>query len=422
MYFYRFVSKLAPQSAKNIYHLAQAIIACVFFGFPSRKLKVIGVTGTNGKTTTIQFISRILERAGDKIAATSSINFQIGEKKWVNVSKFTTLSPWKLQKFLREAVRAGCKYVVLETSSHALDQNRVWGVSYAIAVITNVTREHLDYHKTMEEYRRVKRKLFLSAGQVVINFDMESPEYFHAKKTQPVLFYSVKNQGADLFADQIELKHDGTKFALDEMCFHLNMPGLFNIENALAAIGVASLLDVDFKVVEEALGGIETVPGRVERVPNALRLDIIVDYAVTPDAFEKLYATILPLKLPDAKIIHVFGACGERDRGKRFIMGAIASKYADVIILTNEDPYYEDPEQIIDDIEKGITRSVAGEYLRIFDRRGAIRKAVALAKSGDIILVTGKGAEVTLAVGDKRLPWNDKQVIEEALALKKING
>lgn len=425
----RFISRLVPQKIKNIYHLAQAIVACVFFsagwrtqtGKNSKKLKVIGVTGTNGKTTTTQFIARILERAGYQVAVASTINFQIGERKWVNASKFTTLSSWQLQKFLREAAQADCDYAVIETSSHALDQNRVWGIHYTIAVITNVTREHLDYHKTIAEYRLAKRKLFLSAKQVVINLDMEDPKYFHTNTKQTALFYSVKNQRANLFADKIELKRDGADFTLAGIQLHLNMTGMFNIENALAAIGVARLLDIDFSVAREALESIKNVPGRMESVSNTRGLNIIIDYAVTPDAFEKLYAAILPLKLFGAKIIHVFGACGERDCGKRPIMGAIASRYADIIILTNEDPYYEDPERIIDDIERGVIKNTVSsktadkDYFRIFDRREAIRQALTLAKSGDTILITGKGAEVTMAIGDKRLPWNEREVIEELL-------
>ncbi|MEK9151729.1 MAG: UDP-N-acetylmuramoyl-L-alanyl-D-glutamate--2,6-diaminopimelate ligase [Patescibacteria group bacterium] len=434
----RLLSRFVPQGIKNTYHLAQAVAACAYFGFPAyrtvssmagrpaKKLQVIGVTGTNGKTTTTAFIVRILERAGKKVAAASTIDFQIGEKKQVNVSKFTTLSPWQLQKFLREAAKAGCGYAVLETSSHALDQHRVWGIPYAIAVITNVTREHLDYHETMEEYRRVKRKLFSIAERAVINRDMEEPEYFRAHSGQPTVFYSTRDQHAHLFARKIELDFKGTEFMVDDTHFHLNIPGLFNIENALAALGVARLLGIDFLVAAEALSGITGVPGRMELVPNAKNADIIIDYAVTPDAFEKLYASVLPLKIPGTKIIHVFGACGERDRGKRPLLGETASGYADIVILTNEDPYHEDPERIIDDIEHGITKkkkdpardtaqSAVGGYFRIFDRRAAIQKALALADIGDIVLITGKGAEETMAVGDERLPWNDRRVIEEEL-------
>lgn len=406
---------LVPQSLKNQYHLAQAVIACAFFGFPGKKLRVIGVTGTNGKTTTTQMIARILEKAGKKVAMASTINFQIRDRKWTNVTKYTTLSPWRLQRFLSEAVAEGCDYAIIETASHALDQYRVWGIPYEIAVMTNVTREHLDYHKTREGYRKAKRRLFEIADKAVINADMEEPEYFRIPGKEAIA-YSVKDVSAHLFAQHIELDFKGTEFAVDGTEFRLHLPGLFNIENALAALGVARLLQIDFSVAKEALESIAGVPGRMELVPNAIEADILIDYAVTPDAFEKLYASIIPLKIPGSKIIHVFGACGERDRGKRPMLGEIASSNADIIILTNEDPYYEDPERIIDDIEKGVTKKKDKDYFRIFDRREAIHKALSLMEIGDIVLITGKGAEETMAIGGKRIAWNERRVIEEELS------
>ena len=415
MSFRHAVSRLVPQSLKNIYHLGCAMVACVLYGFPGKKLYIIGVTGTNGKTTTTQFIARILTHTGKKVAMASTINFQIGERTWVNASKFTTLSPWKLQRFLHDAVKEGCEYAVIETSSHALDQNRVWGIPYEIAVMTNVTREHLDYHETMAQYRAAKGRLFKIAKQSVVNLDMEEPEFFCASETGKTITYSTKDPEAQLLATDISLDFKGTEFIVSGTPVRLHIPGLFNIENALAALGVARLLDIDFVQATEALAEVTGVPGRMELVPNHMNADILIDYAVTPDAFEKLYASILPLKIPGSKIIHVFGACGERDRGKRPQMGEIASSYADIIILTNEDPFYEDPEQIIDDIEQGVTKKKDKNYFRIFDRREAIRKALSLAEIGDIVLITGKGAEVTMALGDKRVSWSERQVIEEEL-------
>jgi len=412
----RFLSRLLPQGVKNLYHLLQAVLACVAFGFPGKKIRVIGVTGTNGKTTTSQFIARILSASGKKVALASTINFQIGEKTWVNSSKFTTLSAWKLQKFLKQAVTEQCAYAVIETSSHALDQNRVWGIPYEIAVMTNVTREHLDYHGTMERYREAKCRLFRRAQKAVVNLDMEEPAYFCGTEGKAVT-YSTKNPQAQILATDITLDFKGTEFTVDERRFHLQIPGLFNIENALAALGVVRLLEIDFEIAKDALASVAGVPGRMELVSNHINADILIDYAVTPDAFEKLYASILPLKIPGSQIIHVFGACGERDRGKRPQMGEIASSYADIIILTNEDPYHEDGEQIIDEIEQGVSKKKDKNYFRIFDRREAIRKALSLAEIGDIVLVTGKGAEETMAIGDERLPWKERQVIEEELEI-----
>jgi UDP-N-acetylmuramoyl-L-alanyl-D-glutamate--2,6-diaminopimelate ligase len=200
--------------------------------------------------------------------------------------------------------------------------------------------------------------------------------------------------------------------------YTLHIPGFFNIENALAAISVARILEIDADVTKRALKQMAGIPGRMECLESKEGVDIIIDYAVTPDAFEKLYASVRPLKIPGTKIIHVFGACGDRDRGKRPILGTITSEYADIVILTNEDPYFEDGEQIINEIEAGISRKRGNQYIRIYDRREAIAKAIELAEQGDIILVTGKGAETSMAIGEKRIPWSERQVIEEELAKK----
>lgn len=412
------LSRLVPQSVKNnLYHRPLAIIAAVCFGFPGRRLRVIGITGTNGKTTTTQFIARILERSSKKVAMASTINFQIGEKKWTNASKFTTLSPWKLQKFLHDAVAAGCEYAVIETSSHALDQGRVSGIPYEIAVMTNVTREHLDYHQTMAAYRRAKRQLFERARMAVVNLDMEEPEeYLSARRFEKQLSYGIEHGTADLVATDIEETLSGSTFRVKGIACSLHLPGRYNIENALAALGTAELLGIDLGQAAAALGEIAGVPGRMESVPNTRGLSIIIDYAVTPDSLEKLYALIARMRLEGQKIIAILGACGERDRGKRPIMGAIVSAQADIVILTNEDPYHEDPERIIDEIEQGIVgKEKEKDWFRIFDRRAAIARALSLAGPGDIVVITGKGAEETMAQGDERLPWSERTVILEEL-------
>ncbi len=419
----RMLSQLVPQTVKNWYHLANAILANIFFGFPSRKVTVIGITGTNGKTTTTQMIGAILRKAGKKVAVASTIDFWINEERFVNESKFTTSDSWQLQKFLSQASQAGCEIVVLETSSHALHQYRVWGVQYDIAVLTNVTREHLDYHKTLSRYRSAKKKLFRHVRKAVINADIKNVwEFVRAveKNEGEVLQYSTKDAQAELFAGAIQLDFHKTEFRLEEELYRLQIPGIFNIENALAAIGVARMLGIPYEITAPALAEIQGVPGRMEVVPNERKIDVIIDYAVTPDAFKKLYGSILPLKIPGTKIIHVFGACGERDRGKRPILGEIAAQRADIIILTNEDPYYENGESIINDIEKGVERfkKLGRDYFRIYDRRAAIRKAISFAEIGDIILVTGKGAETTMAIGKERISWSERKVIQEELQQK----
>ena len=412
-----FISGLAPQFLKNYYHRGCALVANVYFGFPSQKLVVVGVTGTNGKTTTTQMIGAILRKANIKVAVASTIDFWMGDENRINTSKFTTTSAWKLQKFLHEAVERGMTHAVIETSSHALDQSRVWGTRYEIAVITNVTREHLDYHKTMECYRLAKKKLFDMSHYAVVNADMEGPEYFakaHMQEGRAVT-YSTKNINADLYAKGIRLNFNKTEFRVGDEEYILRVPGIFNIENALAAIAVAKLLQVEVGLIREALGELVGIPGRMECLESSDGVDIIIDYAVTPDAFIKLYDSVRPLKIPGTKIIHVFGACGERDRGKRPMLAAIASEYADTIILTNEDPYYEDGEQILNDIEAGLGKTRKYEYLRIYDRKEAITQALKMAERGDIVLITGKGAETSMAIGAKHIPWSERRVIEEVL-------
>lgn len=409
------ISKLIPQGMKNFFHLAEAVTASWYFGRPARGLVIIGVTGTNGKTTTSTLIARVLEEDGKKVALASTINFRIAGEERVNTSKFTTLSGRRLQEFLRSAADAGCTHVVLEVSSHALDQRRTSGISYEVAVITNVTREHLDYHGTMEKYRRAKKRLFEGAKKAIVNLDMWEPEFFLAGAREKRTYSTIDSQ-ADIYAEHLTVSLSGSNFSVSGVPFHIALPGKFNVENALAAIAAASSIGVPLEVAARALEKIKIVPGRMDSVENTLGAHIFIDYAVTPDSLDKLYGLVSSMRSTDAKIVAVFGACGERDRGKRPIMGEIVSSNADIVILTNEDPYHEDPTQILDEVERGITGKEKGmNYFRIPDRREAIRKALSMLVPGDILLVTGKGAEETMAVGDARLPWNDRKVIEEEL-------
>jgi UDP-N-acetylmuramoyl-L-alanyl-D-glutamate--2,6-diaminopimelate ligase len=427
------MKKLIPQKLKNYYHFAQAVAANFWYGFPSKKIKVIGVTGTNGKTTTVQIITKILEEAGFKVAMASTINFKLNGKEEINKTKFTTLSAFAVQKFIMNAVLGGHDFVVLETSSHSLDQYRVWGVEYDTAVITNVTREHLDYHKTIEKYRKAKKILFGKAKNIVVSLDMDKPEEFLDMDAENKYGYSIKNQESriknqDFYkmikAENIKLDINKSEFIIHNSQFLLNLPGKFNIENALAATCVGMIYDVKDEVIAQALEKIKGVPGRMEYVENDKDLNIIIDYAVTPDSLEKLYELITGFRDIGSvgedikrRIIAVFGSCGERDRGKRPIMGEIISRVADYVIITNEDPYGEDPAQIMNELESGIKNHKLGKtYFKIMDRREAIKKALQLAKPGDFVIVTGKGAEETMAVSATgRIPWNDKKVIQEVL-------
>jgi len=425
-----YLKKLFPQAMKNLYHLAQAMLANFLYGFPSKSIKVIGVTGTDGKTTTVQMITKILEEAGHTVAMASTINYKIGSKEWKNLSHFTTMSPFVIQKFILEAVKARCEYMILETSSHSLDQYRVWGVDYKTAVITNVTREHLDYHQTMVKYRQAKSKLFEKAKIAIVNLDMEKPEEFLDCNAENVFGYSLKktnskfkipnklqitnNKFQTIIADNIKLGIDKSEFTIDNQMFILHLIGDFNIENALAAISVGVSEGIDLFICAKALEEIKGVPGRLEYVVNGKGLNILVDFALTPNALEKLYGALAKIKKPGAKIIAVFGSCGERDRGKRPIIGEIVSRYADFVIVTNDEPYHEDPQQIIDEIVGGIKNKEKDKNLwMIPDRREAIKKALQVARPNDLIAVTGMGNFESMVVGDEKIPWNDRKVIME---------
>lgn len=432
------MKKIIPQKLKNIYHLCRSVFSAAWFGFPAKKIKVIGVTGTNGKTTTVQMIAEILHEAGHKVAVASTINFRIGDEQWVNKTKFTTLSGWNTQKFIAKAVKADCEYLVLEVASHALDQNRVWGIEFDVAAITNVTREHLDYHGTMGQYRKTKETLFhkiKQGGFAVVNLDMEEPKdfldaagsarkYGHTLKAgdenSPSLDESVKDDELKVVtASEVEVKQHKSFFTLNGTKFELNLVGDFNVENALTAICSCMSQGVSLSVASEALKKITVVPGRMDYVKNSKGIDVVIDYALTPDSMEKLGRYFSEGKgESERKLIWVFGSCGERDRGKRPIMGDIVARYADNLIVTNEDPYNEDPQTIIDEVFAGVLEEgrVEGENAyRIFDRKEAIKKALEMAHQGDVVLVTGKGAEETMAVGSERVAWNDRQVIEELL-------
>jgi UDP-N-acetylmuramyl-tripeptide synthetase len=433
------------QFLKNIYHLIIAILANVYYGFPSRKIYVVGVTGTNGKTTTSVLIASILKQAGYKVGLISTIAFWIGDKKMVNKSKYTTVTSFKHQKFLKKCQQAGCEFVVLEVSSHALDQFRDWGTDYDLGVITNITREHLDYHKTMRAYSRAKRKLFKYlvkkqgktkkgrlSGISIVNLAMrDANRFLLGEKNHNLGYYLEKDEASlkkkikkfesiqKIKAKKIKLKPEETKFKVEREEFKLNLTGLFNVENVLAALGAAQKLKIKSSIIKKTFQNVKNIQGRLEKVENKKGIQIIIDYALTPDSMEKVgkvYRELLDKPNKNNQLIWVFGSCGDRDRGKRPIMGKIVSKYADKIILTNEDPYFEDPKRIIDEIYQGVDKK---KTKIIFSRRRAIQKAIQKAKKNDIILITGKGAEETMRIKDKDIPWNDKR--ETIKILKKLN-
>lgn len=405
---------------KNFGHLCWAVLANIYWRFPSKKLTVIGVTGTDGKTTTVHLIRHILKTAGKKADLISTVS--------APGLHTTTPNPWTLQKLLHQMVRRGVKYVVLEATSHGLDQHRLWGVKFDIGVVTNITHEHLDYHKTYENYLRAKAKLFRHVKVAVLNRDDKSFKYLNSQfviRNSQLITYGIKNQ-----AD----------FTPKSFPFKTLLPGEYNRYNCLAAIAVTSVLGIAPEEIRKAVASFKGVIGRMEEINEGQNFRVIVDFAHTPNALENALKTISKLKSQNSKIIVVFGCAGLRDIAKRPMMGEIAARLADVAVLTAEDPRTEDVNEIIQQIAKGCLRGGAKEkdlsnwsnwsnlkgkfFVRIPDRREAIRFAIQkLAKKGDVVIICGKGHERSMCYGKTEYPWSDQEEARKALKefLKKKN-
>jgi len=406
------MKKLIPKFIFQIYHYLWALVGAVVYGFPARKLIVVGVTGTNGKSTVVSLISEILESAPTqgrgKVASFSSVRFKIGEKEWKNMLKMTMPGRMKIQKFLKQAVKAGCKYAVLEITSEGIKQYRHKFIDFDGVVFTNLTKEHIEAHKGFENYKKAKGKLFIAIRKsrkknkfIVLNADDKHSEYFsklagNVKK----YYYSLKD--------------------LEKINLQISLPGEFNIYNALAAFCVGIACDLPQDRILDVLRHAKGIPGRMELVIDK-PFRVFVDYAHTPDALEKVYRTL------GKGLICVFGSCGGgRDKWRRPEMGKIADNYCKEIILTNEDPYDENPTSIIEEISAGFSQIRNSKFeirnlYKIIDRREAINKALSLARNNDTVIITGKGCEPWICVeNNKKIAWDDREVVREEF--KKIYG
>jgi len=433
--------KIIPNSFILFYHQLKAIFAAYYFGFPANKLTVIGITGTNGKTTSCHLTAKILEEEGYKVGMATTIAFKIGRKTWTNETKMTTLTAWQLQSLLARMVAAKCQYAILETSSHSLVQHRVWGINYDIVAITNITREHLDYHHSMEEYASAKEKLFQIFKKSkkkkgikkisVLNLQDTSWRQFIKYGRHKTYGYSlteqsgikIKKQPKTVFihATDIELLPFGSNFTLHTPHYskkiNLQLPGKFNVQNALLASCIARSQQIKLRTIKAALEKVDNIPGRMTSINLGQPFQVIIDYAVTPDSLEKLYRDTIKPITPN-KIIAVLGSCGDRDQGKRPIMGEIVGKLANYVILTHEDSWTENPASIIDMIKSGVVKSgkIANQdFFVIENRQEAIHKALTLAQPGDTVVITGKGAETKMVYPDRTIPWNEKEITESLL-------
>lgn len=409
-----------------LYHKMMAMAAALWYRFPADRMTVIGVTGTNGKTTTCHLITAVLKAAGYKVGMITTADFFVDDESIPNEEKMTTLPPFKFQELLRKMVDKGCTYAVIEVTSHAMDQSRLWGVSVDMAVLTNITHDHLDYHDTHEAYVRAKGKLFNLLNYSkrkpgipkisIINGEDENSVYFQKFVADRSYIYGM-NKGSFQAVD-IQLRPDSSTFTFKipnaQTPIHLPLPGRFNVENALAAATLAVALQINVQTIQHAFEQMAPVPGRLEPVDEGQKYTVIVDYAHTPDALEKLLSMFR--ELTTRRLIVVFGATGDRDRSKRAIMGGIVHKYADGIILTDDDPYTEDRLNILEEVSSGIPRVEGEGYWMVPDRRQAIRVALAMAREADTVVITGKGCESFQVVGDTRIPSDDRHIVRGFLS------
>jgi len=399
---------------------ALARLAATYYGDPSRRLKVIGVTGTNGKSTTTFLVKHLLERANQSTGLIGTVRYEIGER--VLPAQRTTPESLDLQELLSQCVEAGCRNVVLEVSSHALSQGRASEIAFDVGAFTNLTQDHLDFHHGMKDYFGAKARLFDSVRDnqkkeraAVINIDDPYGQQLVARfgRDLPMISYGMGAR-AQFRASNFKVEMNGTSYQLNakEKSYLVRLPliGRFNVYNSLAALAVAHAIGADVRTSVLALANAPQIPGRLEAIPAKRQFHVFVDYAHTDDALLNVLRTCRDLH-PN-RLILVFGCGGNRDGTKRVLMGAVADQYADYAILTSDNPRKEDPEAIVRDIEAGFKRK---NYEKIVDRREAISRAIALAQPKDIVLIAGKGHEKYQEFGDHTIPFDDVEVAARAL-------
>jgi len=404
---------------------ALALISANFYGHPSREMSVIGITGTNGKTTISYLINSILKVNGFKTGLIGTIDYRFNGE--IIPSSHTTPESLDLQMFFKRVVNGGGKYCVMEVSSHSLELDRVYGTSFETVVFTNLTQDHLDFHGTLEKYFNVKARLFKEYGlkKAVINIDDPyGRRLISDTKSEKILTYGIK-EDADVKADNISLSIDGLKFiantSIGKLKIESRLIGMHNVYNILAAISAAILEGLTRKNIIEGVLSVDVVSGRMERINEMQDFTVIVDYAHTDDALKNVLKAAR--EIPHNRITVVFGCGGDRDRGKRPLMGKVAIEYSDFVIITSDNPRSEEPLKIIEEIEKGIKQwsvvsgqwSVDDRYIKIPDRREAIEFAINNASKGDIVIIAGKGHEDYQIFKDKKIHFDDREVAREAI-------
>lgn len=396
------------------------------YGFPARGFKVIGITGTNGKTTTAFLVHKMLHEAGFNVGLMSTVGYGVGDDIKSPPDHYTNVPTPLMMKRLKELKNQGADWLVMEVTSMALAQNRVWGVPFHLAAMTNISQDHLDYHGTMDDYIKAKVKLFrltndnkkgLRTG--VVNADDATAERFVAAIKTP-LAYGLKN--GDLRAKDIELSAMGGSFQAsagdEKYIINSHLPGKFNVYNALAAVAIGRVLGLSRLEIERGIAALAGVPGRMTSVEAGQKFDVLVDFAHTPDALKNVLKA--SKELTKGKVILVFGATGDRDKSKRPLMGQVAAENADLIFLTDDETYTEDPAEIIYAVNKGISEAGGRSKTKIVhERLAAIKAAFAAARAGDTVLLTGIGHQTTRNMGGQEEPWNEIEIARNLLSQEK---
>ena len=411
---------------------ALADLASAFYGYPAQQLCTIGVTGTDGKTTTCNLIHTILSEAGIRAGLMTTANFKIHSEEWENTTRQSTLEALEVQQLLRRMLDEGVTHAVIEATSHGLELQRVRGCAFDVGVVTNITHEHLDFHKTLENYRRAKARLFEMLDPqrdkglgirpaAILNRDDASYEVLKPYCRVPILDYGIDSPAAVRAVD-LQMDAQRTRFRAilpnAEVAIETQLVGRFNVSNCLAAIATAYSQGVAPEMIARGLARVAGVTGRMERIDEGQPFSVIVDYAHTPDSLTKVLAILRPLT--PGNLLVVFGSAGERDVQKRPIMGEIAAQMADFCVITDEDPREEDRVQILREIARGCEAAGKREgrdFLCIADRTQAIAAAFARARAGDTILLAGKGHEQSIIIGGEKIPWDDRRVAREQLRL-----
>lgn len=421
------LKNLVPEThpLRLTWHRNKAFVAALCYGFPARNLFVIGVTGTDGKTTTVGMVAHILQQSGRETAALSTAFFQIGNTIRFNATQKTSPGPFAIQKFLREAAKAHCTHAVLEYSSHGLLQGRTSWTWPKVAAITNLSEEHLDYHGTMNAYLQAKAILFhmlKGMGTKVLNGDDRSYPELSSVPSKRTIVTTAGTSDAIIIANTVlRLKDSGANAtvhidsgheASSEHALTLRIPGDFNRLNALTAIGCAVACTIPAADAVAALARFPGIPGRMEGIAEGQPFKVYVDFTVTPQSYEATLSTLK--KECTGRLLVLAGSCGDRMKEKRPVVGKIVSTYADVAVITNEDPYTEDPEKIIDDVWAGMDHSKLQSH-KIVDRMEAITFLLKEAKPGDTVLFCGKGSDTTMWVKSGQIPWDERTIVRDML-------